>query len=347
MKIGILTPYDSSNIGAFLQAYAMKTALEDMQHEVKFIKLRDEEDRKRLYMGSIKNIKSFVLKYRFNKQKYKLFSNAIKENFSILPFAQVGNEKLDGIIIGSDEVWNVKKEFYQKECFYGKHIEVKKKIAYAISSGTAIVEDYLKYPHIVQAMKDLKYVYPRDEQTQKAIETLTDKQTRTVLDPTFLVDLSKMDKKAEKTIGKAYILVYGYSFTRRQRQYIKRLAKEMKCITVSVCMKCNWCDKNINCTPLEFVDIIRHSKYFITKTFHGSIFAILSHKSFVTFLSGQKVTNLLTNFGLADKIIDETKQSYEAFKQKAIEVTNYDFTDAIIKQRKEESLEVLKQALEN
>ena len=55
MNIGIITVHDSANFGSFLQAYAMKLALEDLGHNVKFIKTRSDRKVKKVLMGSIKD----------------------------------------------------------------------------------------------------------------------------------------------------------------------------------------------------------------------------------------------------------------------------------------------------
>ena len=49
MRIGIITPYDSANCGAFLQAYASKIFLENQGHKVFFIKWRTDKERKKEY----------------------------------------------------------------------------------------------------------------------------------------------------------------------------------------------------------------------------------------------------------------------------------------------------------
>ena len=43
MKIGIVTPYDSANCGAYLQAYANKCFLEKNNYNVCFIQWRNEQ----------------------------------------------------------------------------------------------------------------------------------------------------------------------------------------------------------------------------------------------------------------------------------------------------------------
>ena len=57
MRIGIITPYDSANCGAFLQAYASKIFLENQGHKVFFIKWRTDKERKKEYFCTHQELK--------------------------------------------------------------------------------------------------------------------------------------------------------------------------------------------------------------------------------------------------------------------------------------------------
>lgn len=50
MKITIVTPYDSANYGAYLQALANKIFLEELGHSVFFYKWRSPKKRKQLFL---------------------------------------------------------------------------------------------------------------------------------------------------------------------------------------------------------------------------------------------------------------------------------------------------------
>lgn len=114
MKIGILTHHYINNFGAFLQAYALQTTLQEMypNDEVQII--------------NCVNLKHFVINvggwFRFYKnketladwlQKIKLprtFAKSRKKHMRLTPvcYDAKGIEKLglDYIVVGSDEVWN-------------------------------------------------------------------------------------------------------------------------------------------------------------------------------------------------------------------------------------------------
>lgn len=344
MKIGIITPYDSSNLGAFLQAYATKSLLEKNGHEVCFIKLRNRKELKKFFLGDKKNIRSYISRYFFNRQKYYIFQNIVRQSFITVNLKEIDTKGLNAIIIGSDEVWNVNKDFYRQKCFYGIGYNVPKKIAYAPSCGTAKLEDYKNYDYIKEGISNLTAVFPRDEQTKNIAENLTGKKYTTALDPTLLIDIKGV--KFKRKIKQNYILVYGYSFNIQQVEYIKKFAQEHNCITVSICMKHPWCDKNINCSPLEFSSIINGAKYIITKTFHGTIFSILNKKNFVTFKGSQKITDLLDKLLLSNRLIDEKECGYEKFKRKLEDKINFSESYSIIMQEREKSIKKLLDALE-
>ena len=49
MKVGIVTVYDSNNFGSYLQAYALKKVIENLGHNVQFIKFRAEKEAKKRF----------------------------------------------------------------------------------------------------------------------------------------------------------------------------------------------------------------------------------------------------------------------------------------------------------
>ena len=82
MKIGIVTPYDSANCGAYLQAYANKCFLEKNNYNVCFIQWRNEKQRKKEYFSKPKTIKELIRciqRYPFLCARYKRMTQALKE----------------------------------------------------------------------------------------------------------------------------------------------------------------------------------------------------------------------------------------------------------------------------
>lgn len=344
MKVGIVTVYDSNNFGSYLQAYALKKVIENLGHNVQFIKFRSEKEAKKVFFPSKKKIFYFLKTYFFNKNKYNLFLRD-RKIFSEFPINDISKDSFDIIIIGSDECWNVKIGTFRKKCFYGLGLPIDRKVAYSISCGKALSEDFKKFPDLVKGMKELEEIYVRDEQTRKNIKDLINKDCEMVCDPTLLIDVKEFDKDYEVNIKKDYLLIYSYKFSERQIEYIKKFAKEQNLLIVSVCFKHKFCNKNINCSPLQFCKIIQKSKYVVTTTFHGTIFSILNKKQFISIPSGQKVRDILNKLNLTDCEFKEEKEDYEDFKKKLLNGINFNNSEKNILQWREKSINILKNIL--
>ena len=80
MNIAVITPFDSANYGAYLQAYCLKAVLENMGHTVIHLRTREEAYIRNLYYKKkpvSKRDKVFPWKFRrkvaFGKRKLELF----------------------------------------------------------------------------------------------------------------------------------------------------------------------------------------------------------------------------------------------------------------------------------
>lgn len=161
MKIGIVTPYDSANCGAYLQAYANKCFLEKNNYNVCFIQWRNEKQRKKEYFSKPKTIKELIRciqRYPFLCVRYKRMTQALKE-FDI----QKNTGDLDCTVVGSDEIWNIKVSQFQNPIFYGG-VEQKSCIAYAPSAGQAALKDYNDFPWVRECLEKMTYAGVRDDQ---------------------------------------------------------------------------------------------------------------------------------------------------------------------------------------
>lgn len=346
MKIGIITVHDSANFGSYLQAYAMKKTLENFGHDVFFIKVRSKKEAKKVFMGTIRHPKAFLKNYFFNLRKYKNFLND-RKFFDELEIDDIEKNKLDLILIGSDELWNVKTKAFTNERFYGIGIPGNKKVAFAISCGKAKTEDFNNYPKLVEGMKELNDIFVRDESTKHNMKQLLNKDCQIVCDPTFLIDVKEFDKDYNVPIKQKYLLVYSYNFTEKEQEYIKKFAREKNLLIVSACFKHKFCDRCINCSPLQFCKIIQKAEYVVTTTFHGTIFSILNKKDFISIPASQKVDDVLHKFDMSEYKFDESKENYEDFKRKLLVQKNFNKPQEELLKWREKTLKVLNDAIES
>lgn len=343
MKIGIITVHDSANFGSYLQAFALKTTLEEMGHDVEFIRTRTRKEAKKVFMGSKKNLIQYVKSYTTNLEKYNIFVEDINDLPEINE-EEVNPTTIDLIIIGSDELWNVRKKVFTRPCFYGMNQKNISKITYAVSIGQAILEDFKKYSNLVQGIKEIDSILVRDTISKNVIEELTQKQIAIVCDPTFLIDLEKFEKPYQNPVKQDYILIYSYNFTKKQEKNIKKFAKENNLAIVSVCLKHNWSDFHINCSPKEFCQVIKEAKYVVTTTFHGTIFSILNKKQFICMPVSPKTQDVLNRTDMKEALY--TGDSYEEFKHILQKKLDFEQAERRIEQMRRDSRNILQTTIE-
>lgn len=335
MKIGILTVYDSANYGAFLQAYASKCTLESMGHKVYFIKIRTEEQRKMVYTKKIHNIKEvypYFSNYKFNIDKFE----KMKVDIDKLEVIDINDKEaidtLDFVMIGSDEIWNVNVSLFNKLYFFGNGF--KRAFAFAASAGMADLELFQQKKEICDNMKNLYFIAARDENTRDIATKITGKNAELVCDPTLLLERDDY-KKCERKIKEKYLLVYSYFVPSKIKMYLKKYAKKRNLKIVSVCTKHNFCDYNLNISPLEFSSFVNDAECVYTSTFHGTIFTLINHKKCIVMSEQKKVLDILNRFDMKDchvfgnctyadfeRSLDANKD-YDRFENKKKEISNH------------------------
>ena len=278
------------------------------------------------------------------KEKYENFQKEL-EQFCVLE--HWNDIKLDKIILGSDEIWNVKTPAFRREIFYG--IGMENVTTYAVSAGAATLEQLEEYPALVEGIKKINNILVRDVNTKKIVEQITGNVPKMVCDPTFLLPVSayvSADQTVVMNQKQKYILIYSYRIKEPLKNNIIKFAKENNLKMVAACMNHDWCDEFVNGSPLKFCEILLAAEYVVTTTFHGTIFSFLNHKKFVVEPFSPKVNDVLEKVGLEDALIEEGI-SYERFKQ-ALQNGNYDYAavEEKIAYWRERSLELLKESLE-
>ncbi len=321
MKIGIVTVFDSSNIGSYLQALAMQELIKAHGDEAYFIRTRTRLQTLSLFLGynytaETKNIRNIVKHYLYlfihfhdfldKLKKYRRYKRDWKQFDHIISAKEA--QKLDLVLYGSDEIWNPKKLTFRNPVFYGKGIESENKAAYAISIGDAQKEDYCSKDNLVNLIKSFKSIYLRDAHSQEVMHSLGIQTDGQICDPTLQFDIRSKMKSSQTTQEKKYIAVYSYRYGKEDSdviEHIQRFAKEHHLKTVAVSLPQDWCDSYCNCSPLEFGQILANAEYVFTTTFHGTIFSALFHTKFAVYSSLPKTMDVLDRLGFAQARLDK------------------------------------------
>ena len=102
--------------------------------------------------------------------------------------------------------------------------------------------------------------------------------------------------------------------------------------------------------PAEFVGLIRDSQIVVTDSFHAAVFSIIYKKNFFALLRNvenedssmnSRITDLLSELGLSDRIVTNESQLTEEFLNETID---YTYAESVIKEKRIKSVEFLKNA---
>ena len=344
MRIGIVTPYDSANFGAYLQACASKLYLESLGHTVIFLKWRDEAARKSVFFKKGKGLRSrltYMARRSFYKANYDNFNKALQQ----LQIADIHDPSLtlDAVIVGSDEIWNIRVRNFQNPALYGGFWNGKR-FAYAPSCGNAAAEDFQAFPEYRELLKDIRIIGVRDERTQSLITDICGEKPKLVCDPTLLCTADQYPAEATLSVSGPYLLIYSYQVPEKHVSLLRQYAQKHQLKLAAVGLYQSWCDVNISCTPFEFISIVRNAAAVYTTTFHGSIFTFLNHKNCAIYPASPKVQDLIAWTGM-DGCVVEADATYDTFSKRLEGTPDYEMFENRVNQRRAYSRKLYEDAL--
>lgn len=325
-KIGILTYHNNNNRGAILQAYCLWRSLRKniKESKVEIIDYRTlKGEIKRLYtinpLYLILKLGDFTTSTQFLRNQtalspYKIVTDKHKKAINFLK-----NKNYDMIVVGSDQVWSVRKgkKFnrpFPNAYYLDPSLETLK-VSYAPSANgmklTSLSETEIKtYKKHISAFDKISV---RDEHTEKLLENLSISGINRVPDPTILIDFPQNDlrkilssngisltkpilaiNQLKSDIGKPIINHYKKKGYQIVAPNYSRLAD------VNLFNKVN---------PLEYYSLHKYFDFVITGSLHTTIFSIKHGTPFATLDYSKntvidKVETLLEEFDFPDRHIN-------------------------------------------
>lgn len=329
-KVGILSMQRIYNYGSFLQAYALKKILEDLECDVQFVDYHPGEciisqKKKQGFRHKISKAIEVLtvrtsLKNKFNYIKYKRNFAVNFHHFLGIDNSYNYSPKLDVLIIGSDEVFNCIQNNpnvgFSPELF-GVGNQAVKLTSYAASFGNTTIQRLKQYnmeENVADWLRAFDEISVRDDNSYQIVNELTGRYPEIHLDPVLVYGYLKKCSMIPKNVPHSkYLLLYGYSgrFSREEcdavRSYVKK--RGMKILCIGGIQHC--CDEFIECTPFEVFAYFKNANAVITDTFHGTILSIITHQKFGTFVresgygNAEKVSDLLARLGVKEQIISD------------------------------------------
>lgn len=347
MKVGIVTEPLVDNYGGVLQNYALQQSLRRIGLESVTLNYLSSLPLGRylLYFGKnllfqpFKSRRKKIKPYRKFIQRPEAFDKFISDHIAAtLPVTRysgklISKYGIEALVVGSDQVWRRQYNEHLDDMYlaFAKSYDMPK-IAYAASIG---VDKWDYTPEQTELACDLikgfSAVSVREESAISLCRENLGVKPELVLDPTLLLDATDYEALCQEVpVGKEpYLAAYVLDINDEKRNTIDSIAKQnglnVKFVTVS---------SESKCSVEEWLAMFRDASFVITDSFHGTVFSILFGKRFRIFVNKERG---------ADRF-------YSLFKQLGIDANatdkiDYEAVNAILKQRRDESIEYLIQWL--
>ncbi len=331
-KIGMLTFHASHNYGSVLQAYALSKQVELLGCKPEFISLRPTSQREayKIFHKSDSFVRrSFkcliypALKKRFNN--YERFINKVlpiteKEYTST---NELKNESFDydAYLCGGDQIWNPCCQDFES-AYYLQFLSkdnTAKKASYSPSFGKAEFDEETK-TNIKEWIKCFDTISVREQSGANLLQSLTDKKINVVCDPVILLDRKYWDELAvEPKYKKPYILVYFLNNNHGSRDLVEHLRKvtgyDVVVFNEYIRDFIKPYHKAYSASPEEFVGLFKNASFIYTNSFHGTAFATIFEKPFLTAIAkdqknaqnnnDSRKIDYLKRLGLEDRLYTE------------------------------------------
>ncbi len=339
MKIAVFTVYEpTTNIGSYLQAYALQEVLTEWGDEVFFVQK----------FSTKKAISKHIFRLNpkrgiFLRIKQGIYSFKALKRLNTLPIKGVKKKNIDIAVYGSDEIWNLENSYFADDMFWGGKMEEVPKIAYGVSCGAMSKSFFKKNEYYAECVRKYEYISVRDTHTYDLISQVFNKDISYVCDPTFLLPLSRLQKGKPKIKGQ-YLLVYSYGVDKQLEEMVVRFAREKGLKIISVHFWHFWCDECIAIDPLEFSSVIAGAEYVFTTTFHGAIFTMLNHKNCAILPVRDKVKDVVERMG-AEKHLISAHCTYNEFSQTMERAFDAEVFEKKVEETRTQSIKILKECI--
>lgn len=334
-NICIITFHCAHNYGAVLQAYALKTYLENNGNNVYFYNFRPKFltnkykifDIRRLFSFNIyKCICKFSTEISLIFQRYKkfhLFENFI--NVRLLNFKRkaispgtLSTYGIDYIILGSDQIWNTHITKGLDKIYWGD-LEMKIPcISYAASMECSIEPKYENY--IKNRLSEFKAISVRENDLHDYLFEKLNVKSHIVTDPTFLLSEKEWMVISQPIKCPAkFILLYYFGCNNCLFDKIEKYATKNGCKLIIISVALNKDKRYINnVSPENFIWLIKNAQLVITNSFHGTAFSIIFKTPFYTLRkegSNSRIESLCKLAHLEDRIIENFNEDEITLKK--------------------------------
>ena len=311
MKVAILTIHHVPNYGAIMQAFSLKSAIQQLGFDcdvvnyqpktaTDFYRPRSRFPARLIQSIRYKRIKKFVDRFIICDGRPVLRTTEDVFNFTA---------NYDIVVCGSDQIWHAGGFRGCDRTFFlgSSNFPSTKKISYAPSIGSRDPLVYLEsWPECGKWLKDFDAISVRDTSSQKMVERFGLPTPELVCDPTLLPSAIN-EFSAGNNRRQKLLVVYG-SPPLEYGEKIRSIADKYRLKIVSIGSHWKFSHKNyLFADPKEWATLFSNAKIVVTSKFHGVQLSILNNA--LPFYVGSsekkaKVCDSLERYGLINQWIE-------------------------------------------
>jgi hypothetical protein len=312
--IGVLTFHRCINYGSYWQARCLVEGLRALGSDAVLFDHRSGRVDRAEWRCALQPL----LPERATEQERRLYAAKTRKFFDALallpmsaPFSlddPCGTPDCDLVVVGSDEVWNLKHPWYGgRALFYGEGVRSTRLASYAASFGNCTLADGTDRSWI-DRLRKFEHIAVRDLNSKRIVQETLEYDPELVLDP--CLQFPRSIKSAGIAVPRRpYVAVYGHTFPDWFKTATRRWADAKALPLVSIGYANDWTDRQwIDAGPEDFARFMAGATAIVTNFFHGCVFALLNGKPFATAPSdyrSNKIRDLMATVGAERHLVDE------------------------------------------
>lgn len=377
MRVAVITLPLHTNYGGLLQAYALRTAVGSLGHDVTVLDLKEKMPApkgirapfkyagrafRRLLKGS--DGPEVFREKRYARELPVLSANVspfVRKNINprmIGSYTEIKEGEYDAFVVGSDQVWRPRYFDPIEDAYlaFTAGWDVRR-IAYAASFGTDELEyEYMQLEACSKLLEKFEGVSVREDSAVRLCEEWLDcDRALHVLDPVMLLDAAEYQKiaaGAKNRLAKGKVVTYILDRSEEKRHVID-FVRKVSGMDVHDCSVYPY----VNDRPVEeravpaledWLAAFADAEFVVTDSFHGCVLAILMHKRFIAVGNSRRgmarLKSLLDMFGLDMRLVHgiDPEDDGEYF----LSEPDWGTIDGILEEKRMASMAFLKDSLD-
>lgn len=347
MKVGIVTIYDTDNMGNRLQNYALQQVLLQYADQVVTLRNKPASGSKLADWKRSSQLAEIPLLAQLQKNRRK--AKILKFNHRYIRLTRkcywynrntselLKEDQCDLYCAGSDQIWNPHLERNDLFSFLG-FAAPEQTFSYAASFGISQIPDC--YTSTVRdGLNHVANISVREDAGQEIVRELTGRTDAQVLiDPTMLLTSKEWETiihKPDAPLPQEYVLMYFLgNVSRERRDAIRAAAGSIGCPVLDIMDPDS---PYYHIGPEEFLYLIRHARLVCTDSFHGSVFSFLWQRPLTIFARdggsmGSRIKTFADTFHLEERIVPD-----EQIPQSLLGGADYTAGYAVLKEERKRS----------